>query len=85
MKVEGRRMKVEGRSKSYKSLIIWQKAMELAKDIYSLTKNFPKEEQYGLTLQIRKRRRKENLQPSTFLLQPKKEVNNERSSNSCWS
>ena len=45
---------MEGRSRSYKSLIIWQKAMELTKEVYDLTKNFPKEELYGLTLQIRK-------------------------------
>lgn len=39
---------------SYKKLIIWQKAMELAKNSYELTKLFPKEEIYGLTSQIRR-------------------------------
>ena len=40
--------------KSYRQLIVWQKAMELVKYIYDLTKKFPKEELYGLTSQIRR-------------------------------
>ena len=39
---------------SYRDLIVWQKAMELVKLVYDLTKKFPKEELFGLTLQIRK-------------------------------
>ena len=39
---------------SYRQLIAWQKAMELVKYVYDLTKKFPREELYGLTLQIRK-------------------------------
>ncbi len=39
---------------SYRQLIAWQKAMELVKQIYNLTKSFPKEEIYGLTSQIRR-------------------------------
>jgi four helix bundle protein len=39
---------------NYRQLIVWQKAMELVKFVYDLTKKFPKEELYGLTLQIRK-------------------------------
>ena len=39
---------------SYRQLIAWQKAMELVKQIYELTKTFPKEEIYGLTSQIRR-------------------------------
>jgi len=39
---------------SYRQLITWQKAMELVKQIYNLTKSFPKEEIYGLTSQIRR-------------------------------
>lgn len=39
---------------SYRQLIAWQKAMELIKYVYELTKKFPKEELFGLTLQIRK-------------------------------
>ena len=38
----------------YKNLHIWQKSMDLVDNIYSLTKEFPKEEIYGLTNQIRR-------------------------------
>ncbi|MFH1231412.1 MAG: four helix bundle protein [Planctomycetota bacterium] len=38
--------------KSYKDLLIWQKGIDLVKDIYNLTKKFPKSEQYGLIDQI---------------------------------
>ena len=47
-------MKVEGRRNSYRDLIVWQKSMLLVKEIYLQTKNFPKEELYGLTSQIRR-------------------------------
>ena len=47
-------MKVEGRSNSYRDLIVWQKAMELTKKVYQITKTFPKDEIYGLTSQIRR-------------------------------
>ena len=40
--------------KTYKELIVWQKAVEFVTTIYSITKNFPKEEIYGLTNQIRR-------------------------------
>lgn len=39
---------------TYKDLIVWQKADELAFQIYLATKAFPKEEIYGLTSQIRR-------------------------------
>jgi four helix bundle protein len=39
---------------TYKDLIVWQKAMNLVIAIYELTENFPKEETYGLTSQIRR-------------------------------
>ena len=47
-------MKVEGRRNSYRDLIVWQKGMLLCKEVYLLTKKFPKEEVYGLTSQIRR-------------------------------
>lgn len=47
-------MKVEGRSNSYRDLIVWQKAMTLTKKVYQLTKTFPSDEIYGLTSQIRR-------------------------------
>lgn len=40
--------------KSYKELIVWQKAMVLVRDIYSITKLFPREELYGLASQLRR-------------------------------
>jgi four helix bundle protein len=39
---------------NYRQLIAWQKAMELVRLVYDLTRKFPKEELFGLTLQIRK-------------------------------
>ena len=38
----------------YKNLIVWQKADELALEIYKVSKKFPKEEIYGLTSQLRR-------------------------------
>ncbi|MER8514030.1 four helix bundle protein [Mesorhizobium sp. M1060] len=43
-----------GKINSYKDLIVWQQAMDLAVSSYSLTKTWPKEELYGLTSQIRR-------------------------------
>jgi four helix bundle protein len=39
---------------SYRQLIAWQKSIELVQSIYEITKDFPKEEIYGLTSQIRR-------------------------------
>lgn len=39
---------------SYKELIVWQRAMDLVTEIYTLTDGFPKEELYGLTSQMRR-------------------------------
>ena len=41
-------------SGSYRDLLVWQKAIELVADIYSCTRTFPKEEQFGLTSQLRR-------------------------------
>jgi four helix bundle protein len=38
----------------HKNLIVWQKSVNLAKDIYELTEKFPKTEIYGLVSQIRR-------------------------------
>jgi len=40
--------------RSYKDLIAWQKAMDLVELVYRHSSNFPKEEQYGLTSQLRR-------------------------------
>ena len=37
---------------SYKDLIVWQKSIELVTTIYSLTKNFPSEEKFGIVNQL---------------------------------
>lgn len=39
---------------SFKQLIVWQKAIKLVKEIYNVTDEFPKEELYGLTSQMRR-------------------------------
>jgi four helix bundle protein len=39
---------------AYQDLIAWQKATELALEIYRCTRNFPKDELYGLTSQMRR-------------------------------
>lgn len=40
--------------KSYQNLIVWQKSFALSILVYKLTKNFPKDELYALTSQIRR-------------------------------
>jgi len=40
--------------KSYTDLVVWQKAMTLAKDVHQLTQRFPSEEKFGLTAQMRR-------------------------------
>jgi four helix bundle protein len=42
------------KSKSFKELIVWQKAHQFVLAVYKLTKHFPKEEQFGLTSQFRR-------------------------------
>lgn len=40
--------------KTFRDLLIWQKAMALVTHCYSISSNFPKEEMFGLTSQIRR-------------------------------
>ncbi|MFI5176835.1 MAG: four helix bundle protein, partial [Terriglobia bacterium] len=40
--------------RDFKNLNVWRKGHELALAVYAATKKFPKEEQYGLTSQIRR-------------------------------
>ena len=40
--------------KTHKDLDVWKDSMELVVKTYMMTKNFPKEELYGLTSQIRR-------------------------------
>src|SRR5690606_24522123 len=39
---------------SFRDLLVWQKAMNLVTEVYQLTQQFPKEEMYGLSSQIRR-------------------------------
>ena len=38
----------------FKELVVWQEAHSVTIDLYRLTKGFPRDEQYGLTSQIRR-------------------------------
>lgn len=40
--------------KTFRDLLIWQKAMDLVTSCYTISTNFPKDEQFGLTAQIRR-------------------------------
>ena len=42
------------RIRSYKDLEVWQKAMNLAEECYRATAEFPRDEIYGMTAQIRR-------------------------------
>jgi four helix bundle protein len=41
-------------TQSYKDLVVWQKGIQLAKQIYGFTRAFPNEERFGLTSQMRR-------------------------------
>jgi four helix bundle protein len=43
-----------GEIRSYRDLLIWQKGMALAKQIYAMTRTFPGDERFGLTAQMRR-------------------------------
>ncbi len=40
--------------RSYRDLVVWQKAMELVTGVYRATARFPHDEIYGLTSQVRR-------------------------------
>ena len=42
------------REKGYRKLIIWQKVHQFILDVYKATLNFPKDETFGLTSQLRR-------------------------------
>ncbi len=42
--------KVQG----YKDLLVWQKGVQLAKEIYRITQTFPHDEKFGLVSQMRR-------------------------------
>src|SRR5690606_12231933 len=39
---------------NFKELVVWQKAVDLSVDIYECSNEFPKEEIYGITSQLRR-------------------------------
>ncbi|MDO3390351.1 four helix bundle protein [Bacteroides sp. ET489] len=39
---------------TYRDLLVWQKSIKLAKAIYQLTANYPSDERFGLTNQMRR-------------------------------
>jgi four helix bundle protein len=41
-------------NQSFTELLVWQKGRLLANDVYSLTRQFPKEETFGLISQLRR-------------------------------
>jgi len=47
-------MSNDRRPGSFKDLIVWQKAMDLAVLIHGLTRSLPREEKFGLTSQMRR-------------------------------
>lgn len=40
--------------RKYQDLIVWKKSIDLSLDVYSITKDFPKEEVFGLVQQLRR-------------------------------
>ena len=39
---------------NFKELLIWQRAMDIVDDVYEATRDYPKEELFGMSLQKRK-------------------------------
>lgn len=39
---------------SFEKLIVWQESRKLTKEVYLISRKFPKEEQFGLTSQVRR-------------------------------
>ena|SRR6185369_1921717 len=39
---------------SYRELQVWRLSMQLTKDVYAVTKNFPSDERFGLISQLRR-------------------------------
>ena len=41
-------------ARGYRDLVVWQKSLDLAKEIYILTKHLPADEKFGLVSQMRR-------------------------------
>jgi four helix bundle protein len=42
------------RTRQFRDLLVWQRSMRLAEEIYAVTRTFPKEEMFGLANQLRR-------------------------------
>lgn len=51
---DARENKIRQEMRNYRDLDVWQKGMEIAVRVYNVTKNFPDEERFGLTSQLRR-------------------------------
>lgn len=40
--------------RDYRDLVVWKEAMDMATDIYQVTRSFPREELFGLTSRMRR-------------------------------
>jgi len=40
--------------RSFRDLVVWQKAMDLCRAVYALSSGFPTDERFGLTAQVRR-------------------------------
>jgi four helix bundle protein len=49
-----RRIMNTNTTRSYKDLIVWQKRIQLAKQVYGLTRSFASEEKFGIVAQMRR-------------------------------
>jgi four helix bundle protein len=47
-------MAEKGKIRNYRDLAVWQLGMEIALEVYQVTKGFPADERFGLTSQIRR-------------------------------
>src|SRR5262245_49640140 len=47
-------MELERQIRSFKDLLVWQKAFELCLRIYAATRDFPADERFGITAELRK-------------------------------
>lgn len=47
-------LNLEGSKGSFKSLVVWQRAIQLSLAVYKLTACFPETEKFGLTNQLRR-------------------------------
>src|SRR5262245_36958235 len=45
---------MEGRPKSYRDLLAWQKSLAMVKLVYETTRSFPQDERFGLVTQMRR-------------------------------